>query len=89
MRRSLCSLACAGLVFTVALVGCSSKPVLRDKPPPDPLLTSKKPVEGKVYPGEAPPPATDEFAPPPRPVLEDDVRPVRVLGLRPVGETPR
>jgi hypothetical protein len=65
-----------GALALAAPLGCT-KQVVRDKTPPDPLLVSKKPVEGKqnVLPAEPRPRA--EFPPPPP-------APARVLGLQPV-----
>jgi hypothetical protein len=54
--------------------GCTSKPALRDKPPPDPLLTSKKPVEGRPLAGDGRMAPGEDYAPPPRPVIEEEVR---------------
>jgi hypothetical protein len=77
------------LVLGIAVSAGCQKPALRDKPPPDPLLTSKKPIEATALLHEARPVEAEEFAPPPRPVVEDDVRPVRMLGLRPAGQGQR
>ena len=82
-RRYLGTFVLAGLVITLGLAGCT-KPVLRDKPPPDPLLTSKKPIEGKPASTDTRPAPDEDLSPPPRPVVEDDVLPVRLLGLQPV-----
>jgi hypothetical protein len=72
MRRHLGILG-FGTILAGLLAGCSSKPVLREKQPQDPLLISKKPVEGKQSINAAPGGA-DECAPPPRPI--DPARPV-------------
>jgi hypothetical protein len=77
------------LIFGIALMGGCNKPALREKPPPDPLLTSKKPIEGKSLLGDVQKPPAEDYSPPPRPVVEDDGRPVRVMGLRPVQDERR
>jgi hypothetical protein len=86
-----CSLRVVGFIVLLAvlgtLAGCT-KPVLRprDKPPPDPLLTSKKPIEGNPSTGDARPVPAEDYAPPPRPVVEDEPGPVRMLGVRRIGD---
>ncbi|MFO0878044.1 MAG: hypothetical protein U0840_11900 [Gemmataceae bacterium] len=52
------------LVLWVGLAGCS-KPAVREKPLPDPLLTSKKPIEGKPHVTESSYTAAEELPPPP------------------------
>ncbi len=47
MRRTLGKTGLVLLVFWASQIGCN-KPAVREKPLPDPLLTSKKPVEGKA-----------------------------------------
>jgi hypothetical protein len=51
-----------------APLGCT-KQVVRDKAPPDPLLVSKKAVEGKQHVAPPEPRARAEFPPPPAPTL--------------------
>jgi hypothetical protein len=68
--------------LSLALLAGCSKPALREKPPPDPLLTSKKPIEGKPSAGDVRPLPGEDYAPPPRPVVDDELRPVRVPGAR-------
>ncbi|MFM7152144.1 MAG: hypothetical protein ACKO23_20135 [Gemmataceae bacterium] len=46
MRKTTLMSALALGIWWVGLTGCT-KPVVREKPLPDPLLTSKKPIEGK------------------------------------------
>src|SRR5262245_37557864 len=58
------ALAVAALIG--GLVGCS-KPVVREKPLADPLLVSKKPVEGKQGLGVSRAPTTEDVPPPPPP----------------------
>jgi hypothetical protein len=70
------------VVGVVAAPGCT-KPALRDKPPPDPLLTSKKPIEGKSVSDVRPGPIED-YSPPPRPVVDDEPGPIRLLDGRPI-----
>jgi hypothetical protein len=74
------------LVVGVAVAAGCNKSALREKPPPDPLLTSKKPIEGKPLVNEVSPAPAEDYSPPPRPVVDDEPRAVRVLGVRPVGE---
>ena len=89
MRRYLWVVGFIGLVGLIGFTGCT-KPVLRDKPPPDPLLTSKKPIEGKQHLGDARPVSTEEMpAPPPKPPFEEEDRAIRLLGIRPVGAAAR
>jgi hypothetical protein len=72
------------LVAGIALAsGCSTKTALRDKPPPDPLLISKKPVEGNAHLSESRPPTDEDYSPPVRPAYAD--RPVSIRGVRPAG----
>lgn len=68
MRRALGMAGLAVLVLWGGQVGCN-RPAVREKPLPDPLLTSKKPIEGKAHLAE--PGARDEAipAPPPRPEM--------------------
>lgn len=44
--------------------GCH-KPAIHERPLPDPLLTSKKPIEGKPHVTESAPLARDTLPPPP------------------------
>jgi hypothetical protein len=46
MQRSLRRAALAAAIFS-ATIGCTRTVVQQNKQPPDPLLISKKPVEGK------------------------------------------
>lgn len=46
MTRRLWQLAGIGLLGTVVLAGCN-KQAVKQKTPPDPLLVTKKPVEGR------------------------------------------
>jgi hypothetical protein len=91
MRRALNQAILAGLLLLGGLTGCS-KPVVREKPVPDPLLTSKKPVEGRsglsesarggsedlLLPPAPPPPGMDLPRPP-----GDEPEIVRLLGIEP------
>lgn len=67
MRRYLWSIGLFAFFIAVTLSGCT-KPALRDKPPPDPLLSSKKPVEGKPHISDARSLTDEDYSPPPRPV---------------------
>ncbi|MFO0846212.1 MAG: hypothetical protein U0797_28180 [Gemmataceae bacterium] len=65
MRRALGTLGLAAAFLLGSQAGCT-KPAVREKPLPDPLLTSKKPIEGKPHltdPGER-----DGELPPPPPM---------------------
>jgi hypothetical protein len=53
MRRSLRKAALAVALFG-AISGCTRSVVQQNKQPPDPLLVSKKPVEGKPTSGPSP-----------------------------------
>lgn len=85
MRRRMPELMLLGLL---AVVGCH-KPAVREKPIPDPLLTSKKAIERKPQFTAAGPAAREELPPPPPvPVeradapLAADVPVVQLLGPR-------
>jgi hypothetical protein len=87
MRRALGMAGLAVLVVWVGLAGCT-KPAVREKPLPDPLLTSKKPIEGKAHlteswpAGEALPPPPPPPADRDRPSFGADVPVVQLLGPR-------
>lgn len=66
MCRHVLRGALAVAVLTAGLAGCT-RPVVRDKPMADPLLVSKKPVEGKQHLAVSRAPAADDFPPPPPP----------------------
>jgi hypothetical protein len=85
MRRYLGTLGLLSLITAIGLATGCTKPALRDKPPPDPLLTSKKPVEGKPHISDARTLIDEGYSPPPRPVIEDEVRPARPQAPRPVS----
>lgn len=88
MRRML---TMAVLVVWGSLLGCT-RPAVREKPLPDPLLTSKKPIEGKPHVTETGPSPAEEWPPPPpRPADEpgqfpttSEVPVVQLLGPRAV-----
>lgn len=82
MRRTLGTLGLLSFILGLC-VGCT-KPALRDKPPPDPLLTSKKPIEGKPHLSDTRSPIDEDFSPPPRPVFDDGPA-VRTHAPRPVN----
>jgi hypothetical protein len=67
MRRLLPLSALAVAIIGGGLLGCSSKPVVREKPVADPLLVSKKPVEGKQNLGTSRAPLNEDIPPPPPP----------------------
>ncbi len=75
MRSSLRVVGWLLLVVGIGVGAGCSKPVLRDKPPPDPLLTSKKPIEGKLSGPAGHTVPAEDYAPPPRPAVDDDLRP--------------
>jgi hypothetical protein len=54
------------LVLWGGQAGCH-RPAVREKPLPDPLLTSKKPIEGKAQFAEPAPRDLEVPPPPPRP----------------------
>jgi hypothetical protein len=78
MRRTLQQLVLAVLVVLGASLGCN-RAVVQDKPPKDPLLTSKKPIEGRSNFSE-PRPTSREIPPPPLP--EDDLPPAHPIVRR-------
>jgi len=77
------------VLFGLTLAAGCTKPALREKPPPDPLLTSKKPIEGKVSISDVRPAPPEDYSPPPRPRDEDEIRPVQLLGVRRVHDEQR
>lgn len=84
MRLSLWTAGLLSLVAAILLVtGCTTKSALKDKPPPDPLLISKKPIEGKAHLSESRHSADEEYSPPVRPA---DDRPLQARGVRPVSD---
>lgn len=69
MSRSLRQFALLATVLTAAGAGGCTRSLVQHKQPPDPLLVSKKPVEGKPR-GDAPAPRSETAAridPPPPP----------------------
>ena len=67
MRRKLWRAGLAALVLGGAVVGCHRNAVQKKQPPPDPLLITKKPVEGRPHAPEPTLSARDEPTPPPVP----------------------
>jgi hypothetical protein len=83
MRRYLWTVGLGSLISAIGVVtGCASKPVMKEKPPADPLLTSKKPIDGRPHISDTRLPADEDYPPPPRPA---DDQPVRVMGIRPAN----
>ncbi len=88
MRQMLRTFGLAAVVVWGGLAGCH-KPAIREKPLPDPLLTSKKPIEGKSHPAGA---EVRPQAPPPPPMpagldkglasMRQDVPLAQLLGPR-------
>ncbi len=66
MRTMLTRAGLMGLLVLGIVLGCH-KPMVQQKPPPDPLLISHKPVEGKDTPGEPVLVPRVDPQPPPRP----------------------
>jgi hypothetical protein len=89
MRQIVGTIGLAVVVVWGGLAGCH-KPAVREKPLPDPLLTSKKPVEGKPHTED--PEAARPHLPPPPPMppsldkgfasMAQDVPLVQLLGPR-------
>ena len=81
----------AGMLLLGGLTGCH-KPAIREKPVPDPLLTSKKPIAGRTIGTDGHATAGEEWLPPPPPPGADFLSPrregivVRMLGPRASGE---
>jgi hypothetical protein len=88
MRRILTQVVLAALLLGVAQAGCT-KPATREKPVPDPLLTSKKPIEGRSRPMDGQPEREDLLPPPPPPAVDSLTLPdgkvpvARMTGVRP------
>jgi hypothetical protein len=86
----------AALVVGVGAFGCHRTAVREKQPPPDPLLVSKKPIEGRPHSGEPRPTARGEVPPPAppggdfatvsTPADTSQLRPVRLLGVQPPGD---
>ncbi len=91
MRRTL-RMLCGTALLIGAAVGCATKNhAVRDKPPSDPLLVTKKPVEGKPNAFDSVRTVYHEPPPPPLPVPDvtivegPQIGPgARLLGLQPV-----
>ena len=66
MRRTIGGVGVLTLLLTGFTLGCH-KPMVQHKPPPDPLLISKKPIEGKPEVGEPVRAARLDPLPPPLP----------------------
>jgi hypothetical protein len=89
MRRFIGTCSLAALIIWGGLAGCQ-RSVVREKPLPDPLLTSKKPIEGKPHITEANSGIDEDLPPPPpappmeqgRPVAGSDVPVVQLLRTR-------
>jgi hypothetical protein len=75
-----------------ALLGCTPRPMVQQKaPPPDPLLVTRKPIEGTQHPDDAgltarlqpplPPALQGELASSPAPLGPAPVHPAGMLGL--------
>jgi hypothetical protein len=80
------------LLLLSSAFGCTRPLVREKKQPTDPLLMSKKPVEGRQVSAEPRHTAQGEYAPPPLPAAdfatltaprEGPVRPARLLGPQP------
>jgi hypothetical protein len=77
----------AGVLLAGAVTGCH-KPAIREKPVPDPLLTSKKPIAGRTMSTNGHSPGGENLSPPPPPPGADFLVPrsegtiVRMLGPR-------
>ena len=92
MRRVLSQAVLAALLIGAGAIGCT-KPMVKEKPVPDPLLTSKKPIEGRSLSSDNQPPASEDLLPPLPPAGTDFPVPrgsdgtiVRMLSVRPVGQ---
>lgn len=89
MRRTAGMLILAGAILWGGLAGCT-RPAVREKPLPDPLLTSKKPIEGKPHVTDTGPSRLEELPPPPpipgveqgKPVPVEETPLVQLLELR-------
>jgi hypothetical protein len=90
--RNLLAMTLTALALAELCVGCS-RSVVRDKQIPDPLVMTRRPVEGKAHITEyrrasstevpaAPQPAGNAVATPGQPAA------VRLIGLQPIPGTP-
>jgi hypothetical protein len=76
-----------GVLITGAITGCT-KSAIREKPVPDPLLTSKKPIAGRTMSTDGHSRDGEDLVPPPPPPSADFLAPrregtiVRMLGPR-------
>jgi hypothetical protein len=91
IRRFWIQVVLSGVLLSGALVGCH-KPAIREKPVPDPLLTSKKPIAGRTMSTDSQYPRGEEWLPPPPPPAGEFLPPrgdgivVRMLGPRSAGD---
>ena len=90
MRHTFGTIGLAAVVIWGGLAGCH-KPAMREKPLPDPLLTSKKPIEGKPHASDEEGGLREQIPPPPPmpPALDkgfasvsQDMPLARLLGTR-------
>jgi hypothetical protein len=87
MKRHVQMRGClAGLLLAWSLVGGCHKPAVTEKPVPDPLLTSKKAIEGRPHSMDEPARSEDLLAPPPPPGYlapqANDAPVAHLLGVR-------
>lgn len=90
MRRTLCTAGLAVILFWCGAAGCKTNNTVKEKPLPDPLLTSKKPIEGRSFSPGASLASREEIpappAPPPLPAgapTSAEASVVHLLGVRP------
>jgi hypothetical protein len=84
IRRTWIQGVLASVILGGAVAGCH-KPAVREKPVPDPLLTSKKPIAGRTIGTATRSPREEEWLPPPPPsgaefLPRRDATIVRMLG---------
>lgn len=91
MRRMLCTTGLAVIILWCGAAGCKTNTTVKEKPLPDPLLTSKKPIEGRFDPVDTSVASRDEIPAPPTPpalpggaTAQPESSVVNLLGVRPV-----
>jgi hypothetical protein len=75
------------LALILSLSACKNQQqqIIREKPLPDPLLTSKKPIEGKQWGNETV--SSTQIELPPPPPMPDDIVPIPT-STQPPGSRP-
>ncbi len=85
MRRYSSLMLLATLILVIG-AGCQTKPPIQQKVPGDPLLSSKKPVEGRSSPSDATRDSVFNYPTPPPAPVDDADRGVRRVAAPTEGE---